>query len=187
MTAAYRTIAISVFLIVIQSQMCLASDPNSIVWLADDISIKGLEQIDFYPIRYDIRDSYVHQVSSVIRSIIRSELVKAGITVSDINKNTLPVFFALETHIVHCQPGNVGGRWVGFGGGAAVCILRTRIISGLTGKVVGEVIVANEVSSGGLFSAGAENYVPEGAARQTVEELAGLLGLEQDSDTGKME
>lgn len=187
MTAAYRTIVASVFLLLIQSQPCLASDPNTIVWLADDTSIKGLEQIDFYPVSHDIRNSYVHQVSPVVSRVIRSELANAGITVSNINKNTLPVFFALETHIVHCQPGNVGGRWVGFGGGAAICILRTRIISGLTGKVVGEIIVANEVSSGGLFSAGAESYVPEGAARQTAEELVDLFGLEQDSDTGKAE
>lgn len=178
MAAKYRTIVVSVFLLLIRSQLCLASDPNTIVWLADDASVEGLEQVDFYPIRYDIHNNYAHQVSSVVRSVIRSELVNAGISVNDISKNTLPIFFALETHIVHCQPGNVGGRWVGFGGGAAVCILRTRIISGLTGKVVGEVIVANEVSSGGLFSAGAENYVPKDAATKTAEELAGLLGLE---------
>ena len=86
MTAAYRTKVVSVFLLLIQSQLCLASDPNSIVWLADDISIKGLEQIDLYPIRYDIRNSYIHQVSSVVRSVIQSELENAGITVSNINK-----------------------------------------------------------------------------------------------------
>jgi len=187
MTAVYKAITVTIFLLLVQSQPCLASGPNSIVWLADDNSIKGLEQIDFYPINYDIRNSYAQQVSSVVSSVIRSELINAGITVNNINKNTLPIFFALETHIVHCQPGNIGGRWVGFGGGAAVCILRTRIISGLTGEVVGEVIVANDVSGGGLFSAGAENYVPKGAARQTAEELAGLLGLDQDSDTGKMQ
>jgi len=187
MIFVFRPLLVSAFLLLMQSQLCLASDPNSIVWLANDVSIKGVKQIDLYPIAHDIRHSYVHQVSSVITAIIRGDLEQAGITVTNINENELPKQFGLETQIVRCQPGDVGGRWVGFGGGSAVCILRTKIISGYTGEVVGEVIVANDVSVGGLFSLGAEKYVPKGAAKQTVEELADLFGFELKLNTEVME
>ena len=181
MSFILKIILILASFLLMQFQLCLASERDSIVWLSDGVSINSLKQIEFYPISYDMGESYDHDPSLVIKNIIEAELESAGIKIVYIKENTKPKHFALKIYLVHYQPGDVGSRWIGFGGGSAICILRTKIISGPTGKVDGEIIVAKQVSKGGLFSAGADKYVPERVAKQTANELADLLGMKLDS------
>lgn len=82
----------------------------------------------------------------------------------------------MQIHLVHYVPGSVGGRWVGFGGGAAICIVRISLIDGQTGAQIGDIVVADQVGGGGLFSIGAEKRILHTVARKTAEELAKILG-----------
>ena len=180
-----RAILISALMILMQFQLCFATEKASIVWLADGVSISSLKQIELYPVSLNIEEKQGDELPLTISNTIREELESLGVKVTDITANTAPENFALKINLVHYQPGDVGGRWVGFGGGSAICILRVMIIAGPTGEVVGEIIVANQVSGGGLFSIGAEKSVTKRVAKQVSEELANLLGAE--SDTAKEE
>ena len=170
------------FLLPLQSG--LAAERNSIIWLSDGVSIEGTSIVELYPISNVTGESYEHDPSPDINAVIRNALETSGLVVVNKEKGEQPAQLALKTHLVYFAPGSVGGRWIGFGGGSAVCILRTLLIGGSSSDKIGEIIVANQVSSGGLFSAGAETYVCKHAAEQTAENLAALIGVELRSDEG---
>jgi hypothetical protein len=180
MSTLQKVLVVSTLLLFMPYQQSLAAKRDSIVWLADGISISGIQKIGLYPVttEADIHDKYDPGAS--ISATVLEVLKKAGITVNALEDNTQPTKLALKIHIAHFQSGSVGGRWVTMGGGAAVCILRTFLVDGASGKIIGEIIVAKQVAAGGLFSAGAEKQVPKDAAKQTAAELAELLGIKPE-------
>jgi len=176
-----KTMLISALIILMQFQLCFATEKDSIVWLADDVSISNLKQIELYPVSLNIDEKYDDKLPLTISNKIREELKKLGVSVTDITADNLPKKIALKINLVHYQPGDIGGRWIGFGGGSAICILRGMLINGPTGEVIGEIIVAKQVSGGGIFSIGADKSVTNRAAKQVSKELANLLGAESNT------
>ena len=168
-------------------QSGLAAERNSIIWLSDGVSIDGTSIIVLYPISNVTGKTYEHDPSPDISAVIRNALETSGIVVVNKEKGEQSTQLALKIHLVHFAPGSVGGRWLGFGGGSAVCILRTMLVGGSSSAKIGEIIVADQVSTGGLFSAGAETYVCKRAAELTAENLAELLGVELRPDEGTLE
>ncbi|MCK4586801.1 MAG: hypothetical protein KAU29_05640 [Gammaproteobacteria bacterium] len=177
MLAVLKTLVISLLILLLPFQLCFAAEKDSIVWLADGVSIKDTKQVYLYPITDDTDSKRDHDITHSLANTIRDELGREGLNLTEIKNNILPNNFALKINIVLLRTGSVGGRWVGFGGGAAVCILRTYLIDGPSGKIVGDIVVAKQVSTGGLFSAGADKYIPSMAAKQTAKELAELFGV----------
>ena len=177
MLAVLKTLVISLLILLLPFQLCFAAEKDSIVWLADGVSIKDTKQVYLYPITDDTDSKRDHDIIHSLANTIRDELDREGLNLTEIKNNILPNNFALKINIVLLRTGSVGGRWVGFGGGAAVCILRTYLIDGPSGKIVGDIVVAKQVSTGGLFSAGADKYIPSMAAKQTAKELAELFGV----------
>lgn len=159
-------------------QLCLAAEKDSIVWVADGVSIRDINRVKIFPVSYDPDNKQAQETAPSLIQEVRDELGRAGIIFTDIKNGTQPTQLALKINIVHLQTGSVGGRWVGLGGGGALCILRTQLIKGSSEDVIGDIIVAKQVSTGGLFSAGAGKSVPLTAANQTAQELAVLLGVE---------
>jgi hypothetical protein len=84
-------------------------------------------------------------------------------------------FLILDAKLVRYEGGDAFGRWIGFGAGRAVCSVFVDLIDGRSGKDVGDVISTQTIETGGLFSAGAENYIvdwcADGAADGIMREL----------------
>jgi hypothetical protein len=152
------------------------AERNVILWRADGVSFNGVSQLGLYPVKTVARIPAEYDPRPDIAAELEAVLQEAGLKISPLEPGARAKQYALQTTITRYQPGSVGERWVGFGGGAAVCILRTRLIDSATGNAVGEIIVAEQVAAGGLFTVGAEKQVPKLAARQTASELATLIG-----------
>ena len=147
-------------------------------WLAHDANFTGLRQLEFHPVVDHTGKSYDLDVAAKASQALQQKLTQAGITLTDPG-GTPPKRIVLETRVVFYQPGSVGGRWVGFGGGAAVCILRSRLIHGESTRLLGDFTGAYQVQAGGLFSAGAEKRVPSAAAGLIAKRIIELMGLEE--------
>ena len=151
---------------------------SPIVWLADDVSLKGYTQVILYPVSNDTGERFEFDVAAAIADSVRTALSEAGLQIIDHDESeSEDDALILKSSIVFYAPGSVGGRWIGMGGGAAVCILRTYVIAKDSDEIMGEIIVAKQVATGGLFSAGAGKSVPDRTAREMVEEFTALLGL----------
>ena len=164
------------FLIPVDS--CFAGEEEPIVWVAEGVSIRETKQIELYPVTDGTRGKSGFDVIDQITNTVRTELTRAGLGIHQPVKGQETGNIGIRISLVQYQPGNVGGRWAGLGGGAALCIIRANILDGASGKVISDIIVAEQVEGGGLFSIGAGKYVPTRAARKIAGELAGLFGIE---------
>lgn len=147
-------------------------------WIAQDAKFIGLRELEFHPVIDDTGKLYELDVAGKATEALQQKLTGAGITLIDPG-SPASEHIVLETSLVFYQPGSVGGRWIGFGGGAAVCILRSRLIHGDSEHLLGDLIGAYQVQAGGLFSAGAEKRVPVAAAELLANRIIELMGLEE--------
>ena len=159
-------------------QVSIAAEREAIVWLAEGVSLKGYKQLELHPVINDTGKNYEFDVAALMTQTIRSNLELAGLEVLEPNENPQRNVIGLQNRLVEFIPGSVGGRWVSFGLGAAVCILRTLVVDDASGEIVAEIISAKVVDEGGLFTAGAEKTVPKGVAKRAAGEVAELVGMQ---------
>lgn len=162
-------------LTLLPTQLCVAAEEEPIVWVSDNHSLLGVKRVALYSALPTADGSEAVRTAT---DLIRNALQNAGVTVANIKDEQRSRDIGLQIQVVHYTPGNVGGRWIGLGGGAAICIIRAFILDGSTGAQIGDVVVAEQVGSGGLFTIGAEKHVLRAAAHKTAEELARLFGVE---------
>jgi len=172
-------------LLLLPVHLCIAGEEEPIVWTASNTSFLGIRQVSLYPPPHVPGESDATDAIDTVRQDIRAALQNAGINVSDAGQASPSGDLGLEIHLVHYTPGDVGGRWVGFGGGAAICIVRTLLIDGQTGAQIGDIVIAEQVGGGGLFSIGAGKHILHSVARKTAEELTKLLGVRMQQSEDK--
>ncbi|UCH49169.1 MAG: hypothetical protein JSU95_05110 [Betaproteobacteria bacterium] len=170
-------LCISISLILF-SDYSFAGEEEAIVWIADGVSIEGNDNLELYPTSNDTGNEFEIDVTGLLTNATRTELKKAGLNVVDHVAGRHTADVGLRLSLVHYQSGSVGGRWVGFGEGAAICIIRAYLFDSASEQQIADIIVAEQVGSGGMFTVGAEEYVLENAARKITEELAALLDIE---------
>jgi len=171
---------LAVATIAFPSHTCLASLDDPIVWLDDGVSLEGVKQLVVHPVSNDTGETFEFDVATEMTATMASELRAAGLTIlapgaSQPDSDAV----IMKNSLIYYTPGNVGGRWVGMGGGAAVCILRSYLIHPSTSEVIGEIVIVKQVAGGGLFSAGAGESVPRKVAEESAEQLTALLGAEE--------
>ena len=172
-------ILLSILAVMLPLQICSADLGKPIVWLADDVSLAGHKQVVVHPVSNDTGEKFEFEVANIMTETIRNELIEAGLEVLDPNTSQEEnQMIVMENSLIFYTPGNISGRWVGFGGGASICILRTYLMDNKTDEVIGEIIVAKQVSGGGLFSAGAEKSIPVKTAKKAVDQLVKLVEAE---------
>lgn len=154
-----------------------AGEEEPIVWVADGVSLRGVDQAVFYPSLRETTNADDQSVVELVADIVRANLANAGLRMVDADAAQQGGGIGIQVSLVHYQPGSVGGRWVGMGSGMALCIIRGYLIDRASGERIGDIIVAEQVSGGGLFSIGAEKYVVERAARKVAGEIAGIFGI----------
>jgi hypothetical protein len=103
---------------------------------------------------------------------LRAKLIAKGVRVVNEPRD----YLILDAKLVRYEGGDAFGRWIGFGAGRAVCSVFVDLIDGRSGKDVGDVISTHTLESGGLFSAGAENYIVDWCADGAAEGILREIG-----------
>lgn len=106
-----------------------------------------------------------------ITTTMTETLEKSGIKVLPARTPQSRNAIGLDVIITKFNPGSAGARWLAPGMGATVCIIRATLTDLDTARVLGEIVAWRHLAAGGLFSVGADQYVP----RQTAESVANKL------------
>lgn len=147
-------------------------------WLAQDATFTGVRQVEFHPVVNNTGKRFDFDAAAAATQTLRDRLTQAGMVLISPG-DSVPQRVVIRSSLEYYKPGSVGGRWVGFGGGSAVCILRTLLLDGHSDRLLGDFTAAYQVQVGGLFTIGAEKKVPNAAAELLADRILKLVGLEE--------
>ena len=147
------------------------SNGNSVIWLDQGISLSGKNRLVVERAIDGTKVLLPPRVLDTITSVIKNSLEASGISTHLSESTSEANALRIKTIITKYEAGSAGARWLAPGMGATICILRATIIDPMKNQSVGEIVSWRQVAAGGLFSAGADKYVPN----ETAESLADLL------------
>ena len=174
-----RIILRLLLLIIMSSGVAHAGINDGLVeWLAQDATFTGVRQMEFHPVVNHTGKDFDFDAAAVATQTLRKQLTQAGMVLI-IPGGAEPQRVVIKSSVEYYKPGSVGERWVGFGGGAAVCILRTQLFDGHSDRLLADFVGAYQVQAGGLFSIGADKMVPTAVAELLADRILKLVGLER--------
>lgn len=142
------------------------------IWLEHGISLTNIEHVTLLPAA-DATDSKKLSPAALqeVTSIIEQRLKKGGLTAASDNQSLLANSIKLKVSVTKFNAGSAADRWIMPGAGATECIIRATILDPESNAVIGEILTWKSVSSGGLFSLGADKTVPKSAAESIASSL----------------
>ena len=178
MNSVIRTL-FCLLLAVLSSSVTHAGISDGLVeWLAEDAVFTAVRQVEFHPVVDNTGKHFDFDAAEAATQTLRQQLSQAGMVLVDPG-GSAQHRIVIKSSLVYYQPGSVGGRWIGFGGGSAVCILRTLLIDSHSGRLLGDLAGAYQVQVGGIFTVGADQKVPTAAAELLADRILELTGMEE--------
>jgi hypothetical protein len=153
---------------IIMSGCITTSKP--MVYMEKDVSLVGYKVFKVQPVINETGKTYEFNVSNTLTQNIKSELRDKGFIVSDGTITSQKVLI-IKSKLLSYAPGSALKRWFAAGFGKTQATVETSLIDKKTGKVVGEFVSAETVSSGGLYSAGADKWILDAIATGIVDEI----------------
>lgn len=150
------------------------SQGDTKIWLAAGVELEGVSDVVLNRAEDGTRVLLPPGTLEEITSTIRDALEHAGIRVTQPGAPLPEAAIQIHPVITRYEAGSAGARWLMPGMGATVCIMRATITDAMSGRVIGEILSWRHISAGGLFSIGADKYVP----RETAEAIADALSRE---------
>jgi len=142
---------------------------NTDSWFAEGVSLKNSRQFVLYPVKDNNKRKLPAGFLEHQRTIIKKKLQSAGVRIVPAAEDSKSTVIKLIPVVTKYEPGSVGDRWIAPGMGVTICIMRMTLFRGK--EVIGEIISWQQVAGGGLFSIGADEYVPEETAKEIARAL----------------
>ena len=158
---------------------CVTGKP-SFVRVEKGVSFAGYQRIEVAPVqdetggRDETGEAFEIDVPGEIAKNIKSGLKEKGYMLQDDTQVTAHAL-VIQTHLLKYEPGSALERWLGSGMGRARCTIRSFLVDKKTGNVLGEIVVSEAVSEGGLLSVGAGSWILGTVAQNLVEEVDRLI------------
>ena len=160
------TIVFLIFAIIISG--CITSKP--MVSMERGVSLTGYKVFEVQPVLNTTGKTYEFDVSNTLTQNIKSKLKDKGFVVSNRTVTSEKVLI-IKSSLLSYAPGSALKRWFAAGFGKTQATVKTLLIDKKTRKALGEFISADTVSSGGLFSAGADKGILDTIATGIVDEI----------------
>lgn len=160
------------FIFVIFMSGCVTSKP--MVYMQKDVSLASYSVLEVPPTQDITGKTYEFDVSNTLTQHIRSKLKDKEFTVSD-GRTTSGKTLVVKTSLISYDPGSAVKRWFAVGHGKTQVTVETLLIDKKTRKSLGEFMSADTVSSGGLFSAGADKSFLDSIATGIVDEIEKMM------------
>jgi len=161
------------------SERSTLSSGNTWVWLEERVV---LDRYTAVILRRAVDETKVLLAPATLDKVteyLREALASAQLLVPDENDLSTRSMIRLEPIITKYDAGSAGARWISPGLGATTCVIRAVLVDAASEEVVGEILSWRQVAAGGLFSLGADKYVPREAAEAVVEALVGEIRQER--------
>jgi hypothetical protein len=147
---------------------CAAAKPA--VWMEKGVSLSGYKVFEVMPVSNETGKTFEFDVANELTQHIKSKLKDKGYIISEEKKAVEGVLIIKSSLIVY-EPGSAFKRWILTGLGKTQCTLKTSLVDKKTGKVLGEMLAAEEVSSGGLYSIEADKWILNVVAKSISDEI----------------
>lgn len=157
-----------VFLIVVFIAGCVTSKP--MVSMMEGVSLTGYKMFEVHPVLNETGKTFEFDVADTLTQNIKSKLKDKGYIVSDGTETSKEVLI-IKSSLLSYEPGSAFKRWIAPGFGKTQATVKTLLIDKRTGKVLGELVSAEAVSAGGLYSAGADKRILDAIAEGLADEI----------------
>jgi hypothetical protein len=157
-----------VFLILLIISGCVTSKP--MMSMVKDVSLADYKVFEVPPILNETRKTFEFDVADTLTQNIKSKLRDKGYKVSDGTATSEKVLI-IRSSLLSYEPGSAFKRWLAPGFGKTQATVRTYLIDKKTGKVLGELVSADTVSAGGLYSAGSDKRILDAITEGIVDEI----------------
>ena len=151
---------------------CVTSKP--MVYMQKDVSLAKYRMFEVAPVQNITGKTYEFDVSNTLTQNIKSKLKDKGFVVSD-GTPTSGNILVIKSSLISYAPGSAVKRWFAPGYGKTQATVETLLIDKKTRKPLGEFMSADAVSSGGLFSAGADKGILDSIATGIVDEIEKMM------------
>jgi hypothetical protein len=163
-----KILTIIVCLIFVFISGCVSSKP--MVSMRGNVSLAGYKSFEVEPVLNETGKKFDFDVSGKLTEEIKSKMIEKGFVVSERTSSSAQVLI-IKSSLISYEPGNAFKRWILPGFGKTQATVKTSLIDKKTGKVLGELVSAETVSAGGLYSAGADKRILDAIAEGIVDEI----------------
>lgn len=147
---------------------CGASSPAVRMESAEPLRKYGLFEVA--PVTNDTGKTFAFDVAEEFGNQIRSQLESRGYIVASGSAVTDDALI-VRCSIASYEPGSAVARWLAPGAGKTQATVLTSLVDKRTGSAVGEMLSAEAVGTGGLYSAGADRWILEKIAKGVVDKI----------------
>jgi len=163
-----KKLSIIVFLIVLIISGCATSKP--MVFTDKKVSLVDYKVFEVPAVLNETGKTFEFDVADTLTQNIKSKLIDKGYKVSD-GTATSEKVLTIKSSLLSYESGSAFKRWLAPGFGKTQATVKTSLIDKKTGKVLEELVSAETVSAGGLYSAGADKRILEVIAGGIVDEI----------------
>jgi hypothetical protein len=162
-----------VFLLVLAWGVGVALADEPLLWLPEGVDLHGRKFTVHSVTALDPRADEAH-VSESLRTELTKSLAQLNILDASDDVSLRSVWISCEVR--RFSAGNVAGRWIGGKFGAAYIVVLVKLTDPQSQEVLGEMVSAQEIAGGGLFSIGAGNTIVSDAADNVIKAISGRVG-----------
>ena len=147
---------------------CASSPPALRMETAESLNSYGIFEVA--TVTNDTGKTFDFDIAEELGKQIKSRLETRGYVVAAGSGGTEKVLI-IKSSITAYEPGSAFKRWLAPGAGKTQATVMTSLVDKRTGEVVGEMLSADAVGSGGLYSIGADRWLLESIAKSIVENI----------------
>ena len=147
---------------------CAGSSPAVRMESAEPLRKYGIFEVA--PVSNDTGKTFAFDIAEEFGNQIRSQLESKGYIVAAGSGGTDDALI-IRCSITSYEPGSAFARWLAPGAGKTQATVLTSLVDKRTGTTIGELLSADAVGGGGLYTVGADRWILEKIAKGVVEKI----------------
>lgn len=147
---------------------CATTKP--MLQMGEGVSLAGYKAFEVMPVINETGKVFEFNVEDKLTQNIKSKMKEKGYVINEEKEEKVSMLI-IKSSLVAYAPGNAAKRWLLPGAGKTRCTVRTSLIDKMTGELIGEIVIDEEVGTGGLFSVGADKWILKVVAKSISNEI----------------
>ncbi|PLY04960.1 MAG: hypothetical protein C0622_01975 [Desulfuromonas sp.] len=149
-----------------------AATGTPMVWKDKEVSLSPDTLFIIVPVRDSSGKTYEKDIPGLLTAALEEKFRDRKLKLTD---DASAADIEVDGELLVYAAGSAFKRWLAPGAGKTQCTLKVRLRDLKSGKVVSEIVAAKEVAAGGLYSAGADEWILKDAADDVAEQIAKLI------------
>ena len=149
---------------------CATATGKPMVQMEKDVSLTGYKSFEVIPVIDETGKTFEFDVADELTKYIKSKIKEEGYVINE-EKEAKDSVLVIKSSLVAYDSGSAFKRWLLPGAGKTRATVKASLIDKITGRTIGEIVIAKEVGAGGLYSVGADKWILEVIATDISNEI----------------